>query len=367
MTATLFLNDGSDEIAEYATSGTVLRRFVPGPAINEPIAYENCSGATAPNCTGSGLVTEYFHTDHHGSVVSLSTAGGAPATDEGTLPFTYDPCGVGGALTGEPFKFVGMYLDAETGLYYDRARYYSSNTCRFLQTDPIGYSDDLDLYAYVGNDPEDMADPTGTSVACTSTGSNIGGGSDDASGACGSTGPLNGNIGSLRDDPNGKSGCPGCVQAAATGTPGTASNATSGSGYTQIAAVERTFVWKDPDTGEEYNVTPAILGMICAVRKCYVQDIRRRGGENDAAANGRRVHYGPYRTALGPNWEYEFTLRSGRRVDAINFTTQEIRELKPATPSGIRSGNAQLRMYQQELERETGLKWTTHLDTYTPQ
>jgi RHS repeat-associated protein len=154
---TLFLNDGSDEIAEYSSSGSVLRRFVPGPAINEPIVYENCSGATAPNCTGSGPVYEYFQTDHHGSVVAMSGTSAAPV--EG--PYTYDGYGNGAPLTGVPFKFVGMYLDAETGLYYDRARYYSPLQGRFLQTDPIGYKDDLDMYAYVGNDPTDRIDPTG--------------------------------------------------------------------------------------------------------------------------------------------------------------------------------------------------------------
>ncbi len=60
-----------------------------------------------------------------------------------------------------PYKFTSRRLDPETELYYYRARMYWGTGGRFLQTDPVGYTADLNLYTYVGNDPVDRTDAWG--------------------------------------------------------------------------------------------------------------------------------------------------------------------------------------------------------------
>ncbi len=57
-------------------------------------------------------------------------------------------------------RFQGQYFDQETGLHYNRHRYYNPNTGQFTQQDPIGLLGGLNNYQYAPN-PVGWVDPFG--------------------------------------------------------------------------------------------------------------------------------------------------------------------------------------------------------------
>lgn len=65
-----------------------------------------------------------------------------------------------GVLT-DPFQYTACEADAETGLYYYRARYYDPSVGRFLNEDPIEFVGGIDFYRYAVNNPINLEDPTG--------------------------------------------------------------------------------------------------------------------------------------------------------------------------------------------------------------
>ena len=75
---------------------------------------------------------------------------------------------------GSRFRYTGQIMLPEVKLYHYKGRAYDPILGRFLQTDPVGYSDDLNLYGYVNNDLMGNNDPSGLARVCTdSTGSHI--------------------------------------------------------------------------------------------------------------------------------------------------------------------------------------------------
>jgi RHS repeat-associated protein len=63
----------------------------------------------------------------------------------------------GGSKTDCPFRYQGQYEDAETGLYYNRFRYYSPEEGVYISQDPIGMNGGINLYSYV-NDTNSWVD-----------------------------------------------------------------------------------------------------------------------------------------------------------------------------------------------------------------
>jgi len=64
-----------------------------------------------------------------------------------------------------PLRFQGQYFDAETGLHYNRHRYYNPSSGRFLTPDPIKLAGGLNNYQYVPN-PTGWVDPLGLNTQC---------------------------------------------------------------------------------------------------------------------------------------------------------------------------------------------------------
>jgi RHS repeat-associated protein len=151
---TRFVYDGDSLVAEYVGT-TMTRRYVSGGLDDEPwIQYNDASVGIAGR--------KFLFADHLGSVIAQTDGAGAIQKK-----LSYDSYGIPLSTNADRFGYTGQIWFKELGLNYFKARVYSPRLGRFLQTDPIFFTDDMNLYAYVAGDPLSRIDPLGLSGTLT--------------------------------------------------------------------------------------------------------------------------------------------------------------------------------------------------------
>ena len=154
-----------------ATRAGVTTHYIYDPWGNL-VADSDSNGVTHKYIYGKGLLAmattsgRYcYHFNGTGSTVALTDM-----NQNVVNSYAYEPFGqiLGQQETiPQPFKFVGQYgvMAEPNGLYYMRARYYDPSVGRFITEDPLGFGGgDVNLFAYVQNNPIRWVDPFGKEV-----------------------------------------------------------------------------------------------------------------------------------------------------------------------------------------------------------
>jgi RHS repeat-associated protein len=155
-TTRYFIYDGWSLIAEYNSTGDLVKTYVHGAGIDEILVQTQ------------GSTDAFYHHDGLGSTVLLTNASGniVRSYEYDVFGQVSNPPSVDNLFSADPyanrFLYTGREFLKEVNLYDYRNRVYSAELGRFLQSDPIRFdAGDGNLYRYVGNSPVIEVDPMG--------------------------------------------------------------------------------------------------------------------------------------------------------------------------------------------------------------
>ncbi len=162
-----YIYSGHETVNVYDGSDVIQKSFVFGQVIDEILMLEQADVLDFDEDSNTTETTRsFYHVNALGSVMEITEM-----DEDVAVSYRYDPYGAVTIIRnstqqssdplGNPWMYTARFMDAETGLYYYRARAYSPVTGRFLQRDPLGYGDSANLYEYVRSSPTGMVDPMG--------------------------------------------------------------------------------------------------------------------------------------------------------------------------------------------------------------
>jgi len=149
-----YVYDGPNVVLDLNASNQVVRAFVNGPGIDQPIERIDF-------VNGTQTTRLVYHSDALGSIVAMTDSGHQTAKG-----YAYEAFGKIRSESGTVIDrdtYTGREaLGDSLGLYYYRWRVMDPSTGRFTSEDPLGLAGrNMNLYWYVGNKALDWIDPLG--------------------------------------------------------------------------------------------------------------------------------------------------------------------------------------------------------------
>lgn len=325
----------------------------------------------------------WAHSDGRGTVEFESNGRG-----EVTSQVAYFPsgelwyAGASGTRNRPQFRFQGNELEASTGFYAFGKRHYEPRSGQWLSADPalpeyftsslsggMANPRSLGLYVYAWNNPIAYIAADGRCVGSKR-------GCEVAHLALQTSGMLPGvGVGAIADGLDvalylveGNHG-EAAISAAAF-IPGAGQGVTAARwekrGYDAVEATVRNSTKYGDEAAAlvkgQDRILPATKGQPRNPDGAFAKG---GPGETAGAARGREAHQ-TYSQLMAKDHDVNVTLSSGRRPDAVNWQTREVREVKPGSKKGNARGHRQVESYRKELEEITGQTWVAHVDAYTP-